>query len=78
MSIARSAAAEALPTMLAGREIVVAPGCYDAFTALLIEEAGFHAAIIPARLPGTGETAAPQVKGRYHAQSDQADNPAQL
>jgi 2-methylisocitrate lyase-like PEP mutase family enzyme len=32
--------------MLAGAEIVVAPGCYDALTALLVEEAGFAAAYL--------------------------------
>lgn len=46
MNIARSPEIDPLPTMLAGREIVVAPGCYDAFTALLIEEAGFRAAYL--------------------------------
>jgi 2-methylisocitrate lyase-like PEP mutase family enzyme len=46
MNIARSPEIESLPTMLAGREIIVAPGCYDAFTALLIEEAGFRAAYL--------------------------------
>jgi len=46
MNIARTAATESLPAMLARREIIVAPGCYDAFTALLIEEAGFRAAYL--------------------------------
>jgi 2-methylisocitrate lyase-like PEP mutase family enzyme len=46
MNVARAPAGETLPTMLAGREIIVAPGCYDALTALLVEEAGFRAAYL--------------------------------
>jgi len=46
VNIARAPVGDTLPAMLAGREIVVAPGCYDAFTALLIEEAGFRAAYL--------------------------------
>src|SRR3984957_19626410 len=34
----------ALPELLAGREMVLAPGCYDALGARLVEEAGFAAA----------------------------------
>src|ERR1043165_3262986 len=33
-----------LPTLLAQPPIVVAPGCYDALSALMIERAGFPAA----------------------------------
>jgi len=46
MNVARTPGGETLPAMLTGREIVVAPGCYDAFTALLIEEAGFRTAYL--------------------------------
>lgn len=37
--------ARRLRTLLAG-EPFIAPGCYDAFTGLLIEEAGFHCAYV--------------------------------
>src|SRR5712691_12433637 len=35
-----------LRTLFAGPRIVVAPGCYDALTALMIERAGFAAAYV--------------------------------
>jgi 2-methylisocitrate lyase-like PEP mutase family enzyme len=35
-----------LRTLLAGPSIVVAPGCYDALSALMIEQAGFAAAYV--------------------------------
>ena len=37
---------DAFRKLVAGPEIVVAPGCYDALTALMIEEAGFPAAYL--------------------------------
>jgi len=43
MNVAIPHTGDTLPAMLASAEIVVAPGCYDAFTALLVEEAGFGA-----------------------------------
>src|SRR6185312_3959853 len=33
-----------LPDLIEGGEMVLAPGCYDALSARLVEEAGFHAA----------------------------------
>lgn len=35
-------AARDLRERLAGNEAVIAPGCYDALTALMVEQAGFH------------------------------------
>jgi len=38
--------ASALRSALAGSDVVIAPGCYDALTALLIEQAGFGCAYL--------------------------------
>ena len=46
MNVAVARTAETLRAMLSGADIVLAPGCYDAFTALLVEEAGFRAAYL--------------------------------
>ncbi len=46
MTLAPTGAAGGLRHLLAAPEILVAPGCYDALTALLIEEAGFGAGYI--------------------------------
>ena len=39
-------AARDLRQRLAGNEAVIAPGCYDALTALMVEQAGFHCAYV--------------------------------
>jgi 2-methylisocitrate lyase-like PEP mutase family enzyme len=39
-------AASELRRQLAGNDAVIAPGCYDALTALMIEQAGFHCAYV--------------------------------
>lgn len=46
MNLAPTGAGGGLRALLAAPEILVAPGCYDALTALLIEEAGFGAAYL--------------------------------
>ncbi len=46
MNLAPTGAGGDLRALLAAPEILVAPGCYDALTALLIEEAGFGAAYL--------------------------------
>lgn len=46
MNLAPTGAGSGLRRLLAAPEILVAPGCYDALTALLIEEAGFGAAYL--------------------------------
>jgi 2-methylisocitrate lyase-like PEP mutase family enzyme len=46
MNVAPTIANGSLRAALAGGDIVVAPGCYDALTALLIERAGFKAAYL--------------------------------
>ncbi|MHA1537738.1 MAG: isocitrate lyase/PEP mutase family protein [Alphaproteobacteria bacterium] len=46
MNIAPTVAGGGLSGLLAGPEILVAPGCYDALTGLLVEEAGFEAAYL--------------------------------
>lgn len=43
---ARLSSAERLKHLLTGPEILVTPGCYDAFSARLIEQAGFQAAFM--------------------------------
>ena len=46
MNLAPTGAGSGLRALLAAPKILVAPGCYDALTALLIEEAGFAAAYL--------------------------------
>ncbi len=46
MNLAPTGTAGGLRALLAAPEILVAPGCYDALTALLVEEAGFGAAYL--------------------------------
>lgn len=46
MSVPPSAGHAALRTALADPRIVIAPGCYDALSALMIEQAGFSAAYL--------------------------------
>lgn len=46
MNIAEPRPGESLREALAGTEIVIAPGCYDALTAFLAEAAGFRAAYL--------------------------------
>ncbi len=46
MNLAPTGAGSGLRRLLAASDILVAPGCYDALTALLIEEAGFGAAYL--------------------------------
>jgi len=46
MNVTVAPTGETLAAMVGRTDIVVAPGCYDAFTALIIEQTGFRAAYL--------------------------------
>lgn len=61
MNLAPTAARGGLHRLLAAPEILVAPGCYDALTALLIEEAGFDAAYLSGASIAYGRIGRPDI-----------------
>jgi len=61
MNLAQTGARGGLHRLLAAPEILVAPGCYDALTALLIEEAGFDAAYLSGASIAYGRIGRPDI-----------------
>ena len=61
MNLLPTEAGAGLRRLIAAPEILVAPGCYDALTALLIEEAGFGAAYLSGASIAYGRLGRPDI-----------------